>query len=128
MQRYIVCASQKTPDANQLINKIGKYLNKNIDGAFKIKFGPMYCELTMRMYYQIPRDLELKKMKFIINITAYSNKLRVNITEDTPAEKTIGQVILMPQDFSDLNLIREKVLAELKKDIAREYAEYEFIY
>lgn len=116
------------PDANQLINKVGKYLNKNIDGAFKIQFLPMACRVTMRMYYQVPGHKELKEMHFFVDITAYSNKLRVNLTEDTPMEKTIGQVIVSPEQLNDLELLRDRVLFELEKSINKEYAEFEFVY
>lgn len=111
------------------INKVGKYLKSNIDGAFKIAFKPMHCEVTMRMYYQVPKDPDsLDEMHFTIDITSYQNKLRINITEDTLMEKTIGQIILDPDELSDLDLVRKKILLRIKKAIAKEYAEYDFIY
>ena len=126
MKRYIYAAVK---NAASIINKVGKYLNKNIDGAYKIKFKSNECEVSMRMYYQIPDDPDsFNEMRFIINITSYQNKLRINITEDTPMEKTIGQVILKEEELSDLNLVKFKVMSALKKAIAKEYAEFDFIY
>lgn len=118
-----------TQSPGTMINKVGKYLNKNIDGAFKIEFGPMECEVTMKMYYQIPGDPEsFDEMHFKINITSYQNKIRVNLTEDTPLEKTIGQVILNEEELADLNLAKKKILTKLQKAIRREYMQYDFIF
>lgn len=125
--RYVRAAS--TFNAGSYINKVGKYLNKNIDGAFKMNFKPMECEVIMRMYYQVPNDPEsLDEMHFIINITSYQNKLRVNLTEDTAMEKTIGQIILKPEELTDLQLVKKKVLEKIRKFIEKEYAEYDFIF
>lgn len=114
--------------APSVVNRIGKYLNNNIDGAFKIQFRANECEITMRMYYQAPDSPDLKEMHFIINVTTYQNKLRINITEDDEMEKTIGQVILMPEELNDLSLIKYKVMKALRKAISKEYAGYDFIY
>ena len=111
------------------INKIGKYLKANIDGAFKIKFNAMDCEVTMRMYYQIPGDPDsIQEIHFTIDITSYQNKIRINLTEDTLMEKTIGQIILGPDELVDLGLVRKKILTKIEKFIAKEYAMYDFIY
>lgn len=126
MKRYIYAAVKNSAS---IVNKVGKYLNKNIDGAFKIEFKSNECEVTMRMYYQVPDDPDsFEEMHFIINITSYQNKLRINLTEDTPMEKTIGQVILKEEELSDLSLVKYKVMSALKKAIAKEYKEYDFIY
>ena len=116
-------------NAGTLIKKVGKYLNQNIDGAYKIKFSAMECEVFMRMYYQIPGDADsFDEMKFIISITSYQNKLRINFTENTDMEKTIGQLILKEEELSDLSAVKIKVMNALKKAINKEYADYDFIY
>lgn len=81
------------------------------------------------MYYQIPQESDsLKEMHFFIDLTSYQNKVRVNLTEDTPMEKTIGQVILDQPELTDLNLARKKILTALKRSIAKEYRDYDFIF
>lgn len=126
MIRIIYAAKQNPGTA---VNKIGKYLKANIDGAFKIEFRPMECEVYMRMYYQVPEHPEtLDEMQFIINITSYQNKVRINITENTEMEKTIGQVILAPEEYADLGLVKKKVLWAIRKAIGKEYADYDFVY
>lgn len=125
MLSYILSAT----DRGQIVNKVGKYLKKHIDGAFKIEFSGMACEVTMRMYYQLEDQPDtFEEMHFIINITSYQNKVRVNLTEDTPEEKTIGQVILTDEELHDLSLAKKRILSTLKRAIAKEYSGYEFIY
>ena len=122
-----IYASKK--DHGSLVNKIGKYLDKNIDGAFKIQFHPMNCEVTMRMYYQVPNHPEtLDEMHFLIDITSYQNKVRINLTEVTAMEKTIGQLIFLDDELNDLTLVKKQILNKIKRFIDKEYAEYDFIY
>lgn len=128
MSRIIVNAASNA-NAGTAVNKVGKYLKKNIDGAFRIEFKPMECEITMRMYYQVPGDPDtFEEMHFLINITSYQNKLRVNLTEDTDMEKTIGQFIATDEEVHDLNLLKKKILTKIKRFIEKEYSEYEFVY
>ena len=126
MRQYILAAKQ---NPGTLVNKVGKYLHKNIDGAFKIEFKPMECVVRMRMYYQIPGDPDsLDEMQFLLSITSYQNKLRINLTEDTAMEKTIGQIIMKPEDLTDIGIVRKKVMDKIEKFISKEYADYDFIY
>lgn len=116
-------------NSGSIVDKVGKYLKNNIDGAYKIKFSPMECEVTMRMYYQVPGEPDTTdEMQFLLNITSYQNKVRVNITEDTAMEKTIGQVILTPEELNNLTLAKRKILSKVTRFIEKEYSEYDFIY
>lgn len=124
---YIIAATNT--DASNYVNKIGKYLNKQLDGAFKIKFGPMSCEVTIRMYYQVPGQPEsLDEMHFLLDIAAYQNKVRVNVTEDTKLENTIGQVILTVDELKDLSTAKKKILTKIRNYIDKQYSEFEFLY
>ncbi len=128
MVRY-VHASNTMTDAGAIVNKVGRYLKKNIDGAYKISFKPMICEVLMRMYYQLEGDLEtFNEMDFEISITSYQNKVRVNITEITELEKTIGQIILREDELKDLSLAKKRILETLKKAISKEFSDYIFVY
>lgn len=127
MKRYIVASSIK--NASLLVNSIGKYLKKNIEGAYNIRFSSNTCEVTMRMYYQVEGDIDtFNTMDFLLNITSYQNKVRVNITEDTAMEKTIGQIILTDAELADFCLAKKKILTKIKRFIEKEYADYIFVY
>ena len=126
MIRYVYASID---DAGAIVNKVGKYLKKNIDGAYKITFKPMICEVLMRMYYQLEGDPDtFNEMDFEISITSYQNKVRVNLTEITELEKTIGQIILREEELKDLSLAKKRILETLKKAIAKEFKDYIFVY
>jgi len=113
----------------QLVNKIGKYLYRRIDGSYKIQFSVNTCDVYMFMYYQATGD-EMKQMNFDISITTYQNKIRINITEITTLEKTIGQVIYKPETYTEMseNDFLAKVLNDVINKIQKEYEEYEFVF
>lgn len=116
-------------DLANYVNKLGKYLRKSLDGAFKITFGPNHCIVSLKMFYELPDDRNsFKEMTFSIDITSYQNKLRINITENTIMEKTIGQLILKPEEIGDLNYAKTKLMDTLVKSIDKEFEGYDFIY
>jgi len=124
----LVYASNK--NGGSIVNKVGKYLKNNIDGAYKIEFHPMECEVTMKMYYQIPEDPShtVDEIDFIISIVGYQDRVRINLTEDTDMEKTIGQIILTDEDLADLSLAKKKVLTKIHRFIEKEYDGFDFIF
>lgn len=118
-------------NTGQIVNKIGKYLSQNLDGAYKIAFHPMECEVFLKMFYEIAGDREsFREIHFIISVTSYSNKLRLNLTEQTPAENTIGQLIISPEDLEAHNMsaLKYRVRDWLDKSIRKAYKDYEFVY
>lgn len=116
-------------DAASYVNRLGKFLKKKLDGAFKITFGPNHCVVYLEMLYELPDDREsFDEMVFSIDITSYQNKIRINITEETVMEKTIGQLILKPEEVTNLELCKDKLMACLIKSINKEFEGYDFIY
>ena len=116
-------------EAGQQVNRIGKYLKKHIDGAYKIAFRPNECDVYMFMYYQIPGQAEsLKTMNFLINITTYQKKVRVNVIEMTDFEKTIGHDVYKPDELDNLPEACKKIYDKVCHKIEREYSDYEFIF
>ena len=115
--------------SGQLVNKIGKYLYKRIDGSYKIQFSVNTCDVYMFMYYQAKGE-EMHQMNFNISITTYQSKIRVNITEITVLEKTIGQIIYQPKTIGEMNEndFLSKVYRDVIGKIAKEYSEYEFAF
>ena len=114
-------------DAGQLVNKFGKYLYRNIDGADKIEFTPNTCDVYMFMYYQAAGE-EMNEMRFDLSITTYSNKIRINITEVTSMERTIGQIIYPAEDLLNPQKAAERAYRDVIKKIEKAYADYEFVY
>lgn len=123
--------------AGQQVNRVGKYLHKNIDGAFKIEFSPNMCDVYMLVLYQIPRHKQIpgnneensmKEMTLNLNITTYQNKLRVNIIEVSPNEKTLGHKTYLPEKLMNLNEARHAILNDVIKYLNKEYKEYDFLF
>lgn len=116
-------------DAASYVNRLGKYLKKKLDGAFKISFGPNHCVVYFKMLYELPDDREsFNEMVFSVDITSYQNKLRINLTEETVMEKTIGQLIIKPEYVSNLEYCKDKLMETLIKAINKEFEGYDFVY
>lgn len=121
-------------DAAQKLNSIGKYIYKHIDGAYKIGFGPQTCDVYITMYYQPKeeyyqyRNPEMYEMKFDISLATYQGKVRINVTEMTDMERTIGQNIYKPEQLENMNEAFPKIYDNICKHIDKAYGDYEFIY
>lgn len=114
-------------EANQMVNKIGKYLYKYIDGAFKFKISSNMCDVYLSIYYQEPGQ-DLEEMQVDLNITTYQNKIRVNLIEITPQERTIGYDVYKPEDIRDLEYAKYIILKNVRKRIERAYEHCQFVY
>ena len=114
---------------SQKVNKLGKYLRKHIDGAYKIGFSPNTCDVYITLYYQIPGDdKSFKEMHFDINITTYQEKIRVNITAMDDMEKTIGQLIYKPQQLVPMDVAVTKIYQDICRKVENEYQDYDFVF
>lgn len=123
---------------NKKINKIGKYLYKNIDSAYKFKTSSNMCDVYMTVYYeyeypgQSPSDnkerSDLMEMGIDINITTYQNKIRVNLYEVTPNEATVSYMRYDPEELVDLDYAQSLILRDVRKSLEKRYEDYEFIF
>lgn len=126
MLDYIFAAVASTQG---MVNKVGKYLKQHIDSAYKVRFEPQQCIVYMETYYQLPEDPDsFNVMPILLSIAAYQNKLRINITEDSPSENTIGQIILTAQDIADMSTTKKKILQGIIKCLNKEYEEFDFVF
>ncbi len=110
------------------VASVGKYLKKNIDGSYKMTFGPNLCTVYFTMFFQDEYGGPIKEMNFAIDLTSYQNKVRVNITELTKNQKTICQVIFNEDDLKDLREAKKKMLTKLAQAIEKEYEGFELVY
>lgn len=134
----IECKSNQKLSANQQVNRVGKFLYKHIDGAFNYKNSSNMYDVYMTILYQLPSDKQdeakgkefndLHEMTLDINITTYMNKVRVNLIEMTPEEKTIGYDLYEPEKLEDLVKASETILKKIQKRISREFREYNFLF
>lgn len=127
MKRVIRASVELAPE--QQVNRIGKYLYKHLDGAFKIEFHAQMCDVYFRMYYQIPKEAEsFKEMHIDINIATYQKKIRVNVIRMDKLEKTLGCHVYKPEQMIDLPTARETIYEDICKDVQREYEAFDFVF
>lgn len=121
-----------TIPATQQVNMLGKYLNKHIDGAFKITFSSNICDVYFKLLYEVPfeekRPDNLYEMIIDINITTYQNKLRINVIEVTPEERTLGSDLYKPELLKNLNEAFVMIYDNICKRISRAYEDYDFVF
>lgn len=123
---------------SQLVNKLGKYLYRNIDGRETIRFTGNTCDVYITVYYQIPANLQdtsagsavndIQTMLVNINITTYQNKIRVNVITVTPEARTLGFDLYAPEECQVTSTICQKIYSKVCTRIAKAFKEFDFLF
>ena len=125
---------------SQQVNRIGKFLYKHLDGAYKIEKSSNSCDIYLTVLYQIPPALlkkygieeekytEVHEMTVNLSITTYSNKVRINIIAMNPEEKTIGFDLYTSEELMDMNKAFHKIYNKVCKRLSKEFEDYEFLF
>ena len=129
---------QPNISTNLQVNKVGKYLYKNIDGAFKYETSSNTCDVYFTLLYQVPywqripgkgtEYNDVHEMTIDINLTTYQNKIRVNILEMTPDERTLGSFVLKPEQLYDLENTKQIIFDKVTSRVKVMYSEYDFLF
>ncbi len=130
-------------DPSTMVNKVGAYLYKHLEGGLNIKYLSNECEIVTLMYYMIKPEVreqmrqydeklngigeEIYEMKLFIDITTYSNCLRINVIEITPEERTLGFLKLTPPDLMSLPNCKDKTMKFIKSRIEKYYNKWEVL-
>ena len=134
-----VVARSTTPkmQPGQMVNQFGKYLYKHLDGAFKITNHPNMCDVYFMLLYQTPledrhigrpEEKKMHEMNIDLNVTTYQNKIRVNVIEISPEERTLGCYVLNEEQLSNLNEALSIIYNKVTKRISKVYEDYDFIF
>ena len=129
MKLYVKCASQPILPASQQVNRVGKYLYKHLDGAYKyVKSGNVY-DVYCTLLYQLKPEFggkvnDVQEMTINISITTYQNKLRINTIEMTPKERTLGFDLMKPEELVDLQKAYEIIIWKVGNRIRKAYKDY----
>lgn len=133
-----ILLKDNTVPASLQVKRVGKFLYKHLDGAKDIKFSSNMCDVYFTLLYQIPRLQrvpgkgkeynDVHEMTIDLNITTYQNKVRVNILEVTPNQKTISYLLYQPESLMDLEHAKRFILSDVCKKLNKEYRDYDFIY
>lgn len=115
--------------ATKQVNRVGKYLKKHMDGAYKYVQRANECDVYVTLLYQLKPEYgglpnDVHEMTIDINITTYQNKLRVNTIEVTPEERTLGFDLIKPEDLRNLEQGKEIVQMIVGNRIRKAYRDY----
>ena len=131
----ITAAQQQVLPASKQVKRIGQYLYKHIDGAYDYRSGSNEYDIYFLLLYELKkelrepgRDYPVQEMKININITTYQNKVRVNLIEITPKERTIGFDLYPPEKVQDLQKAYPIIMEKIYKRIYKAYEDYYFLY
>lgn len=121
--------------ANKQVKRIGQYLYRHIDGAYDYRSGSNEFDIYFLLLFELKKELRepdkdypVEEMHIDINVTTYSNKIRINLTEISPMERTIGFDLYDPSDTMDLQKIYPKIMDRIYKRIYKAYEDYYFVY
>lgn len=138
MKRLIVieCNTTQVVSLNKLINQIGKYLYNHIDGALSYKTSANHATVEMMILYQ--RKLEdrtenqneddMHEMHLELDLTTYSDKIRLNIIRLDKSEKTLGSYTIRVDQPIDYTEVQNQVMSKVRKSLIKEYNMFEFIF
>lgn len=129
----------KSVSTNQLVNKVGQYIYKNLDGSVKSVRSSNTYDIYTKVYYQLDRldqvpgrqsegYNDMHEMLINISLTTYQNKIRVNIHEVTPEEYTFGYFVVPPEKLDDVKYAKDLIYSKVCKLIAKHYDDYNFIF
>lgn len=129
----------KPVSTNQLVNQVGQWLYKHIDGAYKAVRRPNIYDIYMTVYYQLPRLQQvpgreaegyndMHEMKLNISLTTYQNKIRVNIHEITPEEKTFSYMLIPPENLQRVEDAQKLIYDKVVQKIEKHYDGYLFLF
>lgn len=114
-------------NANQQVNRLGKYLYNYLDSAFKYTASSNTCDVYFLLLYQIPGQLDVQEMNIDISITTYQNKIRVNVIEISPEERTIGYSCYDPEFVKNLKEASVKIYQDILKKVSKAYKDIDFL-
>ena len=131
----IKAASQQVLPASKQVKRIGQYLYKHIDGAYDFKSYSNNYDVYFLLLYELKKELRepgkdypVQEMKININVTTYQNKVRIDIIELTPKERTIGFDLYTPEKVQDLQKAYPVIMEKIYKRIYKAYEDYYFLY
>lgn len=119
------------------VKRLGKYLKDNLTGVYKVVEPPNEYIIYTTILYQIDPEVRkmLKKyqkefqgkeediyeMNIYLNITTYSQYIRVNVIQLDEYEVTLGYLRLDREDLISLPYCKKKIVDYVKKRIETKY-------
>lgn len=131
----ILCKTQQnTIPASTQVKRIGKYLFKHLDTAYKQVSGSNMYDVYFILYYQKRHPTlgiainDVMEMQININITTYQNKIRVDTIEVTPEARTLGFDLIPPTKCEDLPSAMDLIYKKVTTRVSKAYKDFFFIF
>lgn len=129
----ILCSSENKIPASKQVIRLGNYIYNHLDGAYKqVRSGNTVDVYSIFLYQLRPeyggKINDVQEMHIDINLTTYQNKVRLNVVEITPMERTLGSSVISEAKLEDLRSAMDYVLQLVAKHITRSYKEYMLLY
>lgn len=135
---YILSSSNV--NLNKVVNSLGKAIYKRLEGSYSFKKTSNMYEIKSTILYQIPKQIsdkynlvdeernKVNVMDVTVNITTYSDKIRVEVIEVTPEEKTIAFKTFKSDWFDNIQTGINYVYSFITSSIEKEFNGYEFLF
>ena len=126
--------------AGQLVNRIGKYFYKHLDSAFKMDKQANMCDVYFVVIYSIPAEIvkvyelenspyaDVRELTIDMSTTTYQNKIRINLIEVTPEERTLGFDVFPPEKLQNMQEAYDLIWNKIIKRIEKAFEDFEFIF
>ncbi len=129
MKLYIKTTTQPKIPASTQVNRVGKFLYKHLDGAYKYEKSSNMYDVYVTLLYQLKPECggavnDVQEMTINISITTYQNKVRINTIEMTPMERTLGFDLMKPEEMIDLKTAMEIIKWKVGNRIRKTYKDY----
>lgn len=124
--QQIITASQQIIPASKQVNRVGKYLYRTFKGL-KYTTSSNMCDVYIMLLYAEPGSNDVQEMILDINITTYQNKIRINIIEVTPKERTIGFDLYTSEEMMNLQEASKKIYQKILKRVYKAYEDFDFL-
>lgn len=85
------------------------------------------CDVYIMLIYAEPESNDVQEMILDINITTYQNKIRINIIEVTPKERTIGFDLYTSEEMMNLQEASKKIYQKILKRVYKAYEDFDFL-
>ena len=119
--------------ASLQVNRIGKYIYKHLDGAYKLEKSENMNDIYVTLLYELKPEYggevnDVREMDININVTTYQNKIRVNTIRMDELEKTLGMDVYKPEELIDLHKAFDIIMWNIGKHLRKEYKNYRILF
>lgn len=127
MKRIVTNSIERLP-LSQLVNIVGKYVYKNINGGYEFKKRPNIVDMFFNIPCQYVDNPESSQISVNINVTTYQDKLRVNLVEVSSMERTLGYFTVNVSKFADSQDLCKSIMNKIHTKLDKSFSDCTILY